>query len=145
MGHLSLYISHLNSVTNFNILSPLNIMNRFTLEHRWDLLEISLIGNCTKMSYKFWSQCPVYSNFVKLVFVVHTRWRERTHTRKYRSSDWECTRKSISINLSSFLRIVHPPNIFYFFWENALKNTTKYFLKFLFLFESTILPVSNEK
>ena len=31
-----------------------------------------------------------------------------------------------------------------FFLENALKKTTEYFLKFLFLFESTILPVNNE-
>ena len=33
----------------------------------------------------------------------------------------------------------------FFFLENALKNTTEYFLKFLFLFESTILPVNNGK
>ena len=32
-----------------------------------------------------------------------------------------------------------------FFLENAFKKTTEYFLKFLFLFESTILPVNNEK
>ena len=36
-----------------------------------------------------------------------------------------------------------PPNNF--FLENALKKTTEYFLKFRFLFESTILPVNNEK
>ena len=29
------------------------------------------------------------------------------------------------------------------FFENALKKATEYFLKFLFLFESTILPVNN--
>ena len=29
------------------------------------------------------------------------------------------------------------------FLENALKKTTKYFLKFLFVFESTILLVNN--
>ena len=32
-----------------------------------------------------------------------------------------------------------------FFLENTLKKTTEYFLKFLFLFESTILPVNNAK
>ena len=32
-----------------------------------------------------------------------------------------------------------------FFLENALKATTEYFLKFLYLFESTILSVNNEK
>ena len=32
-----------------------------------------------------------------------------------------------------------------FLLENALKKTTKYFLKFLFLFESTILSVNNGK
>ena len=32
-----------------------------------------------------------------------------------------------------------------FFLENAFKKTTKYFLKFLFLFESTIFPINNEK
>ena len=32
-----------------------------------------------------------------------------------------------------------------FFLENTLKKTTEYFLKFLFLFESTIIPVNNEK
>ena len=37
-----------------------------------------------------------------------------------------------------------PPNTF-FFLENALKKLLKYFLKFLLLFESTILPVNNEK
>ena len=37
-----------------------------------------------------------------------------------------------------------PPNIF-FILENALKKTTEYFLKFNFLFESTILPVNNGK
>ena len=36
-----------------------------------------------------------------------------------------------------------PPNTF--FLENALKINTEYFLKFLFLFESTILPVNNGK
>ena len=30
-----------------------------------------------------------------------------------------------------------------FFLENALKKTTGDFLKFIFLFESTILPVNN--
>ena len=34
-----------------------------------------------------------------------------------------------------------PPNTF--FMENALKRTTEYFHKFLFLFESTILPVNK--
>ena len=33
----------------------------------------------------------------------------------------------------------------YLFLENALKKTTEYFLKFLFLFESTILPFNNGK
>ena len=33
----------------------------------------------------------------------------------------------------------------YLFSENALKITPEYFLKFLFLFESTILPVNNGK
>ena len=33
----------------------------------------------------------------------------------------------------------------YFFLENALKKSTEYFLKFLFLFESTILPVNSGK
>ena len=38
------------------------------------------------------------------------------------------------------------PNTCFFSLENALrKKTTEYFLKFLFLFESTILPVNNEK
>ena len=32
-----------------------------------------------------------------------------------------------------------------FFLENALKNTIEYFLKFLFLFESTILSVNSGK
>ena len=36
-----------------------------------------------------------------------------------------------------------PPNTF--FLENALKKSTEYFLKFLFLFENTILPVNNRK
>ena len=36
-----------------------------------------------------------------------------------------------------------PPNTF--FLENALEKTTEYFPKFLFLFESTILPVNNGK
>ena len=36
------------------------------------------------------------------------------------------------------------PNTF-FFLENALKKTTEYCLRFLFLFESTILPVNNGK
>ena len=36
-----------------------------------------------------------------------------------------------------------PPNTF--FLENALKKTVEYFRKFLFLFESTILPVNNRK
>ena len=31
------------------------------------------------------------------------------------------------------------------FFEKCFKKTTKYFLKFLFLFESTILPVNNGK
>ena len=31
----------------------------------------------------------------------------------------------------------------FFFLENALKKTTEYFLKFIFLFESTILPVNS--
>ena len=39
--------------------------------------------------------------------------------------------------------IKDPPNNFFF--ENALKNITEYFFKFLFLFESTILPVNNGK
>ena len=34
-----------------------------------------------------------------------------------------------------------PSNIF--FLENGLKKTIEYFLKFLFLFEITILPVNN--
>ena len=34
---------------------------------------------------------------------------------------------------------------YFFFLENALKKVTEYFLKFLFLFESTILPVNNGK
>ena len=33
----------------------------------------------------------------------------------------------------------------YLFLENDLKKTTEYFLKFLFLFENTILPVNNGK
>ena len=33
----------------------------------------------------------------------------------------------------------------YRFFENGLKKTTEYFRKFLFLFESTILPVNNGK
>ena len=32
-----------------------------------------------------------------------------------------------------------------FFLEHALKKTSEYFLKFFFLFESTILPVNNGK
>ena len=36
-----------------------------------------------------------------------------------------------------------PPNTF--FLENALKKTTEYFLKFLFLFERTILSINNGK
>ena len=32
-----------------------------------------------------------------------------------------------------------------FFLENALKKTTEYFLKFLSLFESTIIPANNGK
>ena len=39
------------------------------------------------------------------------------------------------------LHIKGPPNTF--FLENALKKTTEYFLKFIFLFESTILPVNT--
>ena len=31
------------------------------------------------------------------------------------------------------------------FLENASKKTTEYFLKFIFLFESTMLPVNNGK
>ena len=38
-----------------------------------------------------------------------------------------------------------PPNTFFCFLENGLKKATEYFLKFLFLFESTILPVNNCK
>ena len=34
---------------------------------------------------------------------------------------------------------------FPFFFENALKKTTEYFLKFLFLFQSTILSINNGK
>ena len=41
-------------------------------------------------------------------------------------------------------QIQDPPNIF-FFLENAKKETPEYFLKFLFLFESTILPFNNGK
>ena len=34
----------------------------------------------------------------------------------------------------------------FFFLENSLKKkTTEYFFKFLFLFETTILPVNNGK
>ena len=36
-------------------------------------------------------------------------------------------------------------SLFTFFLEKALKKTTEYFLKFLFLFESTILPINNGK
>ena len=36
-----------------------------------------------------------------------------------------------------------PPNIFLL--ENILKKTTDFFLKFIFLFVSTILPVDNGK
>ena len=32
-----------------------------------------------------------------------------------------------------------------FFLENALEKTTEYFLNFLFLFESTMLPFNNGK
>ena len=32
-----------------------------------------------------------------------------------------------------------------FFLENTIKQTTKYFLKFLLLFKSTILSVNNGK
>ena len=43
-----------------------------------------------------------------------------------------------------FIIIQGPPTNF--FLENAKKKkTTEYFLKFLFLFESTILPVNNGK
>ena len=50
-----------------------------------------------------------------------------------------------------FLQGMFHPNRLYrvrqkpFFLENDLKKTTKYFLKFLSLFESTILPVNNGK
>ena len=32
-----------------------------------------------------------------------------------------------------------------FFWKILKKKSTEYFLKFLFLFESTILPANNGK
>ena len=36
-----------------------------------------------------------------------------------------------------------PPNTYFF--ENVLKKTNEYFLKYFFLFESTILPVNKVK
>ena len=45
------------------------------------------------------------------------------------------------IYLEIVVRVRHIP----FFLENTLKKTTKYFHKFVFLFESTILPVNNGK
>ena len=42
-----------------------------------------------------------------------------------------------------FPKLQGPPNTF--FLEYALKKTTKYCLKFLFLFESTNPPVNNGK
>ena len=40
-------------------------------------------------------------------------------------------------------QIQGPPNNYFF--GKCLKKTTEYFLKFLFLFKSTILPVNNGK
>ena len=46
--------------------------------------------------------------------------------------------------IGSSMQVQGPPNTFLFL-ENVLKKTTEYFLKFLFLFENTILPVNNGK
>ena len=44
--HMSFY-----SVTKFSILSPLNIMNRFQIDQRWDLMEIyGVFFSAKKMS-----------------------------------------------------------------------------------------------
>ena len=40
------------------------------------------------------------------------------------------------------LYIQGPPKNFFFFFENALNKTTEYFLKIIFLFESTILQIA---
>ena len=47
------------------------------------------------------------------------------------------------VNIVSILNIGSAKNLL--FLENALNKTFEYFLIFFFLFESTILPVSNEK
>ena len=44
------------------------------------------------------------------------------------------------VNIDS--KIQGPPNNFFC---KCFKKTTKYFLKFLFLFENTILPINNGK
>ena len=44
-----------------------------------------------------------------------------------------------------YISIVYKGSANTFFLENALKKTTKYFPKFLFLFESAILPFNNGK
>ena len=48
-------------------------------------------------------------------------------------------------NLSVYANILYRVRQIPFILENASKKTTKYFLKFLFLFESIILPVNNGK
>ena len=40
---------------------------------------------------------------------------------------------------------LHTGSAKYLFFEYTLKKTTEYFLKFLFLFESTVLPLNNGK
>ena len=51
---------------------------------------------------------------------------------------------SLTKDCNEQLYIQGPPNTF-FFGKSLKKQTTEYLLKFLFLFESTILPVNNGK
>ena len=46
--------------------------------------------------------------------------------------------------LGNEMKVQVPPNNF-FALENALRQKTEYFIKFLFVFESTIVPINNEK
>ena len=51
-------------------------------------------------------------------------------------------KRSFSILTKSQAYLKGPPN---YFFLNALKKSTEYFLKFLFLFESTIFRINNGK
>ena len=62
-----------------------------------------------------------------------------------------CKPKVLGFVAKRFHRYTTPSTLLYrvrqitFCLENALKKSTEYFLKFLLLFESAILPVNNEK